>query len=520
MLFGEQAYEELRDLVEIIVENNAGPQVAVNVMERVRRNPPRNGPNLRNDMANIVKLALAGAGVSGAVVGQLTKGVYNWAKEKTKESEDMRNNGEDKRFGPGGRLSGSEITKDENGNIIDNNLGKRLRSNSLASERGDHQRRVNEEGQIGKSNPGHRSSKGDELMERPGGDDGGDAQMAMARVGGNDGGGNQVSKETPISNYPSLSYGLQETHTTILPYTCWMGAAGLGKGLPARIDIRTNTPWEIIPYTFPSVPGANGVYSGPTMTISGVDWQGRRALDFADFPQNLGNNNNERPAWRDYWAQYYEYYTVLSTEYEIIVHNPTDAAYLETIGVLGETTVNYVYKHKLKGDVVIGEQMDSYSDTQGASGNKMPTTTFYETKQYKNIKWHHVSDRGGKTIIRGTVKPGMIKRNVSNDGDVKTWTKINPGSSGTQATGELPTLKEFLTLSFWADPLNTSQLGITGGAITNGCGCNIEINMKYIVQFKDLRLQARYPNSAITDQDITATLNESATAPGSALQYW
>ena len=44
---------------------------------------------------------------------------------------------------------------------------------------------------------------------------------AAARTSGTSG-NNNVSKETPISTYPSLTYGLQETHTTILPWTGWV----------------------------------------------------------------------------------------------------------------------------------------------------------------------------------------------------------------------------------------------------------------------------------------------------------
>ena len=49
---------------------------------------------------------------------------------------------------------------------------------------------------------------------------------------------------------------------------------------------------------------------------------------------------------------------------------------------------------------------------------------------------------------------------------------------------------------------------------------NMEIQLRYIVQFKDLKQQARYPNTITTDQDITITLNEDPTAAGTAHQRW
>ena len=50
--------------------------------------------------------------------------------------------------------------------------------------------------------------------------DSGDPEPAAARASASSG-GNQVSKETQISIPPTLTYGLQETHTTILPWRCW-----------------------------------------------------------------------------------------------------------------------------------------------------------------------------------------------------------------------------------------------------------------------------------------------------------
>lgn len=91
-------------------------------------------------------------------------------------------------------------------------------------------------------------------------------QLAAARFGGSGGPGDgSVSKETPISNYPSLSYGLQETHTTILPWTGWFSAVALGKGLPAQLKVRMNTPYDMLDVTFAATPAAGRQWSGPAL---------------------------------------------------------------------------------------------------------------------------------------------------------------------------------------------------------------------------------------------------------------
>ena len=98
---------------------------------------------------------------------------------------------------------------------------------------------------------------------------------------------------------------------------------------------------------------------------------------------------------------------------------------------------------------MVYEQMDTYSDTATTTGNVMPLTNQAEILAFKNVKEHKVNyNKAGVnnniTIIEGTYKPGQAKRNIVNDGDVKTWT----------ATGTtLPNLKEILTLNFVKHPM-------------------------------------------------------------------
>ena len=54
-------------------------------------------------------------------------------------------------------------------------------------------------------------------------------------------GNNPQSKETQISTYPSLSYGFQETHTTIIPWTGWLSVIGLTTSNPQQLQIRMNS---------------------------------------------------------------------------------------------------------------------------------------------------------------------------------------------------------------------------------------------------------------------------------------
>ena len=78
---------------------------------------------------------------------------------------------------------------------------------------------------------------------RGNGGDGNDQQLALAAAPG---AGNAVSKETMVSPYPSLSYGLQETHTTVLPWTGWFSVCNLDKEAPVQLPIRMNSPIDMV----------------------------------------------------------------------------------------------------------------------------------------------------------------------------------------------------------------------------------------------------------------------------------
>lgn len=278
-------------------------------------------------------------------------------------------------------------------------------------------------------------------------------------------GQNQVSKETPISNYPTLTYGLQETHTTILPWTGWFSYIWPDKQSPIQVKARTNALYDIFPNVIKdnSVTLVKGLYNKPLKSdgsIGGV------------FPAEMKNNANtttERPQWRDYWAAIYEYYTILGLEWKLTITN--------------EATVR-------NADIAIAVQYDSYSNAEGLSGNIMPLTKLSETLAFKGIQWYGVDSASGTDnqlvsntkIIKGHCKPGQIKHNIINDGDIKTWVKTD---------GSIPALNEFLTFNIFQSALNCNTPSASSGQ------GNCQLELKYIVQFKDLRQDARYPNSAV-----------------------
>lgn len=351
-----------------------------------------------------------------------------------------------------------------------------------------------DEGSQGRLGAGDATLLDDMEIDRDGRADPQDNQLALAANSGGGGGIQGQSKETPISIPPSITYGLQETHTTILPWTGWVSCVALDYAAPVQLPIRMNGVNDILPFTTLSNPaagaafGAKGIYGAKASEVN--------SRSFIDFPANFAPGSTdptERPAWREFWFQLYDYYTVLKCHWEIIVDNPTSY----TLGAF---------------PILVGTQYDSYSDTATSTGNVMPLARLIEAIAFKGMKWENASgytvrEQQGRDnnqlVLSGTWMPGMVKRNIVNDGDVKTWTKTD---------GTIPNLKEILTANFYAHPLAHAA---AAGTVIN---VNVQMNVKYVVQFKDLKLQARYPNTLITNQDINITLNESTASSGSAHQ--
>lgn len=378
------------------------------------------------------------------------------------------------------------IDDDEFGNMDDDEEMPQI--NDLIPENDGGRRRPRDEG-----DQGGRAvvPRGDDMGDVAGrgapprgpGNDGELVEAARAAAPG--GGPTGVSKETPISQYPSVSYGLQETHTTILPYRVWFSGGNLDHAGPLQVEFRMNAIWDMLKT---SVEGATGGTALPTKAIYNMP-VGPGSMPIANvfFPQTPVNGATERPQWRDYWANFYQYYTVLGCKWKATINNSGNAR---------------------GADLVVGVQYDSYSDTVGTVGNIMPKSKFAETLAFKNIQWTSVpcgtSEQDGENsrVISGTYKPGMIARNIQNDGDVKTWTATS---------NTLPALKEILTLNFFKDSLNYT----TG--LNTSFNCCVELD--YIVQFKDLREQARYPNSTTTDQDIGVIISDTNGVGWDSVRY-
>ena len=186
-----------------------------------------------------------------------------------------------------------------------------------------------------------------------------------------------------------------------------------------------------------------------------------------NFPTSFTNDSgiNERPWWRGFWGEYYQYYTVLGCEWEFVIRNAR-----------GGTR-----------PCLVAWEYDNYNGAS-ATGNILPDMDISKLMGQKGINYQTIPPSSIDKIdqyetIKGTWHPGMAKRNIQNDADYKTWT----------AQGSAPTLVESLHMRFYPHPLTGIAVNASAGSGVHHC--NVQLRVKYLVQWKDLEESARYPYS-------------------------
>jgi hypothetical protein len=261
-----------------------------------------------------------------------------------------------------------------------------------------------------------------------------------------------VAHETPISIAPTITYGLQDTHTTILPYTFYFCVGKLAAATPTSIQIRMNSIYDMLITDLAAGTGSIGDQIAYNKFISsGI------ASTWVNPPRTItaSTYTDEAPAYRDMWTKYYGYYSVLGCNWEVTMRNPNsnnDA----------DACCCYFY-----------------------SGNEeIPNCSLDNIVYWKGIKREIIGSGGVENTyrirtIKGHYKPGQHKREIRDDDKAKTWTAI----------GAAPTLKENLNLRFYTGPLSNDV-----GAVA----INAMVTIKYIVQFKDLHKSAQYPTFSNT----------------------
>lgn len=358
-------------------------------------------------------------------------------------------------------------------------------------------------------------------------------------MGDNNNGVKGNVKETPVSR-AQATYGLPNTHTAIIPYNVCMYAGGFGQG-GLHTDGTTKNPPGIrldIPMTAPGLRirntfGNNSITSlVDTGTISnnfqstptaqnhsagyGTIYQSNDnyAVGYIDpesgYEATTGKVRSvtcrlfttakaARPFFLEHFKEDYEYYTVTGCEYDIRIESLATKQGDDFL--IGETFTGARKPPMNNKITVAGIIKDEYVTVNNALG-------------WKNVSWHRINGSVKRNVlnIRGVYHPGDMKREVIDDDKVKTWYTTSPWVN--------PSLQEDLTLMFFKHPQSTS-------AYTDGGICNIYIQLKYIIQFKDLHQYKRYitglyympadesgGTQVAAEADVTALTDETAGMDG------
>lgn len=301
--------------------------------------------------------------------------------------------------------------------------------------------------------------------------DGSNTQLALRSAATGSGDSKKGSQETPITPH-APSYGLPETQTVILPVTMYFGVGGLDHGTPASLTLRMNSIYDIVTSAIAAKASGDAITKQVTNNI----------MPYGNATTHLDPATNSFPAvytgppiaaWREYFRKLYDVYAVLKCSWKLTVKNcanqPSENA----------------------ADIMVGWGYETFG--ANSTGNIFPPNAVLdETFSWPDINYKvvhgHNNDQAASPdicVISGTYTPGQADRNVKNDEDVKTWTPtISSGS-----TTNLPVFSERLKLMFWRAPMS-----YTAPAQLRA---NCMLQVKYIVQFKDLSDHSRYPTSTI-----------------------
>lgn len=301
--------------------------------------------------------------------------------------------------------------------------------------------------------------------------------------------GQKGNKETPVY-YHKPTYGLRETQTVILPVTFYFSAAMMDKQTPLIFKFRTNHYRQTLnaqPFVAVNLNPLT-LITDAQRTLQKSFYNIQMQTNASGFMPNSGGiapysytgplfpktftsgSSTIVPAYSDYWEEYYDYFTVLNCNYEVAIQNAM-------------TNVNH--------DLVISYHQESQGPS-GTSGVIPDIATYHDSLILPQLNWKHIGPRtqdgnGSDTVVlRGNIEPGDARRDVVNDEDIKTWTAI----------GSQPSLEENMRIHFWAAPTNQQYpLANTSGTSISPTKCNVQVTLKYTVQFKDLKPQARWPTA-------------------------
>lgn len=273
------------------------------------------------------------------------------------------------------------------------------------------------------------------------------------------------TSETEPSNIPlyaSLSTPFSDTVQVVMPYYSFTTAGSIPSGTTGNLQsyaIRLNTPYDCIldtalVFTSDATPATAPSADAQEATINSA-------------------------MWYNYYKQLYNYYTVIQADITVRFRNTTNSKN-------GELAV-YRYLH--------GREIPRYYE----SGS---TAIHHRYKRlHPNISWKFLQSNGGVTELTAVgvknepyydnwvefsniIKPGDIEHEVAEDELLEVWSLFD----------KVPATPEYMSFHIQRSP-RSADVTMT---------YDIEVDVKYYVQFKDLKNTYRYPTASTS---FAATTN-------------
>lgn len=210
----------------------------------------------------------------------------------------------------------------------------------------------------------------------------------------------------------------------------------------------------------------NSAYSSAQPTLGASDVQD-------------GAGSRQLATWRNHYAGYYNYWSVLNSTYRIrILIYPTAGGSQTTAREI--QLMCYVYHHGAQKPPV-PQDTNMVSDFQF---RKDHDGMYYFPISYRPEAGFNLLDQMNEQTASGTWSPGSIEHEVAEDENKQIWHKVD----------EVPPTREGLTIMILPAPNNQYTANID---------IRMDVTIDYTTQWKDLKTQYQYLLPGV-DQQTTA----------------
>lgn len=255
----------------------------------------------------------------------------------------------------------------------------------------------------------------------------------------------QSNEVTKISRFPYAYEGIPKQYTTILPLSYSFAAANVSSA---------NTVYYIrMESIYDCIKTDNNTYSADPAVVA----------DAAD------GGVKETPYWRDYWAKFWEYWTVVETRWKIRAWSPQENNNAGGVMFIGYTGIQKV------------PLQNQLTPTPGRLNER-------DYDRFKSFKKYYIKTKNELVGGSGT-QQYQLEHMVNVNG-------IYHKGDGVHEVGEDELVQTWIKGDNVPKEQNNLTIILTSPNASNIAGTNsiyVEIDIEYVVQFKDLKAIYQFP---------------------------